>query len=431
MRLKIDGSVDGLDRAAREHLRTRRPADQADLAERVAAIVARVRREGDPALLEYARTLDGAELDALDVPREAWRAAAERLDPGARSALERATGNLERFHRALIPPDVRAEPEPGVVLERRSVPVRRVGVYAPGGRAAYPSSVLMGVVPARAVGVSEVIVCSPPGTDGRVSDAVLAAAWIGGADRLFAVGGAGAIAALAYGTGTIPPVDVVVGPGNRWVNEAKKQVAGEVRIDSPAGPSELLVLADGSAEPTVVARELVAQAEHDPDAAVVLVTPDAALLEGVRTALRAEVARAERKEVVEASLAAHGALLLADGLRAATEFANEYAAEHLLLLVEEPGPALAALRTAGTVFVGAHSSVAFGDYLTGANHVLPTGGRAHAFSGLSSEHFLRSFTVQHVSAAAAERMAADTGALADLEGLPGHAYAARAAGGLA
>ena len=184
----------------------------------------------------------------------AWRAAADRLDTGARRALERATGNLERFHRALIPPDVRAEPEPGVALERRSVPVRRVGVYAPGGRAAYPSSVLMGVVPARAVGVSEVIVCSPPGKDGRVSDAVLAAAWIGGADRLFAVGGAGAIAALAYGTETIPTVDVVVGPGNRWVNEAKKQVAGEVRIDSPAGPSELLVLADGNAEPTVVAR---------------------------------------------------------------------------------------------------------------------------------------------------------------------------------
>ncbi|MEZ4416246.1 MAG: histidinol dehydrogenase [Gemmatimonadota bacterium] len=429
MKVAIAGPIAGLSEAEQAHLFTRALPDQEDVQDTVRSLLERVRREGDAALFDLARRLDGAHLDTLAVPRDEWQRAAQRLAAPERAALERAAVNIERFHKALLPEPTRHISEPGVSLERRWVPVGRAGVYAPGGRAAYPSSVLMGVVAARAAGVDQVIVCSPPSPDGRVSDGVLAAAWLGGADRLFALGGAGAIAALAYGTESVPQVDVIVGPGNRWVNEAKQQVAGWVRIDSPAGPSELLVLADAGADPDVIARELVAQAEHDPDAAVVLVTPAAELLSSTRARLEARVAAADRRDVAEAALAANGALLLATDPEQALLFANAYAPEHLLLLVDEPGPAIDRLRTAGTVFVGATSSVAFGDYMTGANHVLPTAGRARSFSGLATDHFMRSFTVQRIDPVGAAALAADVRRLAELEGLPAHATAAWAAGG--
>lgn len=429
MRIAVEGTVAGLTAAQRSLLLERRPADEGALREAVRGILDRVRAEGDAALLDFARRFDGVELESVEVPRKAWKRALKGLSPDVRAGLERAAANIRRFHEAQVPPDMLLEVEPGVVLGRRAVPLHRVGVYAPGGRAAYPSSVLMGVVPARAAGVPEVIVCSPPGPSGLPPAEVLAACVIGGATRLFAVGGAGAVGAMAYGTASIPRTDAIVGPGNVWVTEAKRQVAGDLLIDSPAGPSEVLVVADETADPWKVALELVAQAEHDPEAAVALVTTSPALLDAVRVALSHEVARTPRRSVVEAALADRGALLLSDSHDEALEFAEAYAAEHLALYTSRPEEDLEQMTTAGTVFVGEDATVAFGDYMTGANHVLPTAGLSRAFSGLSVLHFLRFFTHQRLTPAAAARMAEPVGRLADAEGLPGHAAAARARAG--
>ena len=399
--------------------------------ERVGEIVARVRREGDAALRSFALELDGATLDSLEVPRQEWASALDALDPALRRAMERAAANIERVHRGLLPSAQEMEIEPGVVVGRRPDPLRRVGVYAPGGAAAYPSSVLMGVVPARVAGVDEIVLCSPPGPGGRPSAVVLAAAALGGVSRVFALGGAGAIAAMAYGTESVPRVDRIVGPGNAYVAEAKLQVATVVAIDSPAGPSELLVLADESTDPALVARELLAQAEHDPLAAVVAVTTSANAAQAIQAAIEALLPAQPRRGICAAALTGQGAVLWTDSLDDAIAFANAYAPEHLLLAVRESRAALAGVRNAGTVFVGASASVAFGDYMTGANHVLPTGGLARSYSGLSTLDFVRWTTYQRVSPAAAARLASDVGVFADAEGLPGHAMAARvwAAGG--
>ncbi|MHB1194566.1 MAG: histidinol dehydrogenase [Longimicrobiales bacterium] len=432
LRLFAEGRLAALSDGTRTRLLSRASDDEPEVAERVAAILSDVRSRGDEALLELAERFDGVRLASLEVPRRLWDEAREALDPGVRAALERAAANIRRFHEAQIPEDVVVDVEPGVRITRRWTPLERVGVYAPGGRAAYPSSVLMGVVPARAAEVGEVVVCSPPGADGLPPREVLAACAIGGADRLFALGGAGAVAALAFGTGSVPAVDAIVGPGNRWVTEAKRQVAGRVLIDSPAGPSEVLVLADGSADPAWVAMEMLAQAEHDPDAACVAVltasTPERAdaLAAAVRGAMTAQLAAAPRREVAAAALAGAGAVLVADSLDAAVAFASSWAPEHLSVMTADAAAIASRIRTAGTTFVGPWASVAFGDYLTGANHVLPTAGRARSFSGLSTQHYLRSFTVQEITAGGAAAMAGDVVRLADAEGLPAHAAAAAA-----
>jgi histidinol dehydrogenase len=344
--------------------------------------------------------------------------------------MERAAANIERVHHAFVPAVQEVESEPGILVGRRPDPLSRVGVYAPGGRAAYPSSVLMGVIPARVAGVPEIVVCSPPGRDGRPSDVVLAAAAIGGATRVFALGGAGAVAAMAHGTESVPRVDRIVGPGNAYVAEAKLQVSSVVAIDSPAGPSELLVLADASADPRQVAREMLAQAEHDPMAAVVAVATSQSVACAITDAVIELLAAQPRATICAAALAGQGAVLFTDSVDDAVIFANAYAAEHVLLALTDAEPVLAELRNAGTVFVGTSASVAFGDYMTGANHVLPTGGLARSYSGLSTLDFVRWTTYQRVSPEAAARLAADVGIFADAEGLPGHAAAARAwAGG--
>ena len=287
----------------------------------------------------------------------------------------------------------------------------------------------MGVIPARVAGVGQIVVCSPPArADGRPSDVVLAAAALAGADRVFALGGAGAVAALAFGTESVPRVDRIVGPGNAYVAEAKIQVANAVAIDSPAGPSELLVLADDSADPRVVAREMLAQAEHDPLAAVVAIVSSAGMASAILAAIDELLSSQPRADIVASSLAGQGAVLWADSMDACIEFANSYAPEHVLLVVTDPDPVLGRLRNAGTVFVGEFASVAFGDYMTGANHVLPTGGLARSYSGLSTLDFVRWTTYQHVSHTAAVSLAADVGIFADAEGLGGHALAARAQG---
>lgn len=423
--IAVRGRLADVSPSERALLLDRKSPDEPEVRRQVAELLHEVRVRGDEALLEMARRFDGVALAALEVPRARWDQALDALDGAVRAALERSARNLAVFHRAQLPSELSVEVEPGVRLGRRFAPLPVVGVYAPGGRASYPSSVLMGVVPARVAGVEEVVVCSPPGADGSPPGAVLAAAALAGATRVFALGGAGAVGALAFGTASVPRCAAVVGPGNRWVLEAKRQLAGEVRIDSPAGPSELLVLADGDADPELIAAELVAQAEHDPDAAVALVTPADALADQVAAALARRSAEAERSAVVQAALAARGAILLADSLDDALAFADAYAPEHLLVLTRDAAAVAARARTAGTIFLGPGSAVTFGDYLTGANHVLPTGGAARSFSGLSTLDFLRSWTYQEVAPAAALALAEDTARLAEAEGFPAHAAAAR------
>ncbi len=424
-RLKLTGALGDLSAEDRAFLCVRSTSRVAAVRERTAQIISRVRAEGDVALRALAAELDGAKLDSLEVPRDLWRRALEELQPPLRRALERAAGNIERAQRAFLPKAIEVETEPGIRVGRRPDPLRRVGIYAPGGRATYPSSLLMAAVPARVAGVPEVIVCSPPSKSGVPSSVVLAAAELSKVDRLFAVGGAGAVAAMAYGTASVPRVDRIVGPGNAYVAEAKMQLSGEVGIDLPAGPSELLTIADSSAEARVIAREMLAQAEHDPDASVVTLAIGSDSAKKIEAALFEALGDSSRRETAQA-LEAKGAVLSAASLEQALDFAADFAPEHLLLAIAQAESALARVRNAGAVFVGQTSSVAFGDYMTGANHVLPTGGMSRVYSGLSVVDFMRFTSYQSVDRAAAGRLADDVGLLAESERLPAHAAAARA-----
>jgi len=390
------------------------------------AIIDVVRRDGDAALISLAREYDGVRLKSLEVPRDAWTDALRSLDPSLRAAMERAAANIRAVHAAAIPQRVEIASEPGVVVGRRPDPLHRVGVYAPGGRAAYPSSVLMGTIPARVAGVAEVVICAPPNAKGQPEPTTLAAAELSGADRVFAVGGAGAIAAMAYGTASIPRVDRIVGPGNAYVAQAKLLVSNVVGIDTPAGPSELLIVADDSADPAHLAAEMLAQAEHDPEAIVVLVATDETLGTRVIDAIEKFLPVEGRRAIIERALSERGAMLTAPSLREAVAFANRFAPEHLLLATRDADALLGDIRSAGTVFVGETSSVTFGDYITGANHVLPTGGLARSYSGLSTADFVRWTTYQRVDRDAAARLAQDVAVFAEAEHLPAHAAAARA-----
>ena len=426
-RFRFNGAVSALTGADQQALFNRSTSADAAVRETTAAIIARVQRDGDVALRQMALEFDGVTLDLLEVPRDTWAHAREAMAPELRAAIERAVRNVGAVHSAFLPAAVEFETEPGVIVGRRPDALRSVGVYAPGGRAAYPSSLIMGVVPAKVAGVRDVIVCSPASPTGVPSDVVMAAAAIAGADRLFAIGGAGAIAAMAHGTESVPRVDRIVGPGNAWVAEAKLQCSGVVAIDSPAGPSELLVIADGNADPKVVAREMLAQAEHDPRAAVVCVAIGADVAASVRSAIASLLPSAQRRDIITDAFTFAGGVLHADSLDAAVGFANSWAAEHLLLALAPKSldHAFRALRNAGSVFIGESASVAFGDYMTGANHVLPTGGLARCYSGLSTLDFIRWTSWQRVTPAAAVALAADVALFAESEGLPNHAATAR------
>lgn len=426
--VRYTGRLADLSPGDRRALVARRDAFDGRVAETTARIIADVRARGDAALLELARDLDGVTLDALEVPRAAIDRALATTDGPVRRALERAAGNIGSVHSAFMPLPVETCPEPGIVVGRRPDPLARVGIYAPGGRAAYPSSVLMAAIPARVAKVGEVILTSPPRANGLPADAVLAAAALAGVDRVFAIGGAGAIAAMALGTASVPRVDRVVGPGNAYVAAAKVALSSEVGIDCAAGPSELLILADATASASRVADEMLAQAEHDPMACVVCVVLDERQGSAVERELALRVADAPRGEIIRQALSSSGAVLVADSLADAVDFASEYAPEHLLLALRDTQAALPRVRGAGTVFVGQTSSVAFGDYITGANHVLPTGGTARWGSGLSPLDFIRWTTYQRVDSAAAASVAPDVALLAQTEGLPNHGRAALSAG---
>ncbi|MDB4907007.1 MAG: Histidinol dehydrogenase [Gemmatimonadetes bacterium] len=426
--LRFTGALSQLSPSARRALFDR--STSANVAVRVdtARVIEEVRTGGDEALRALASKFDGVRLDELEVPRARWQAALDATPAPLRRALERARDNIASVHRAFLPQAAETSPEDGIVVGRRPDPLDRVGVYAPGGRASYPSSVLMGAVPARVAGVREVVVCSPPSGTGAPSPIVLAAAAIAEADRVFAIGGAGAIAAMAFGTESVPRVDRIVGPGNAYVAEAKLQLAGAVAIDAPAGPSELLVIADASSDARVIARELVAQAEHDPLACCVVVVIGEELEVGIVEAIASAAATQPRREIIAEALRNAGGVLSARDEDEALAFACDYAPEHLLLLTGDADRLRSRVRNAGTIFVGASSSVAFGDYMTGANHVLPTGGLARSYSGLSVLDFVRWTTWQRVTPDAAARLAADVAVFAMSEGLAGHASAASAWG---
>ena len=423
--VRFAGAISDLPTSDRRALVDRANAQDEAVRLAAAGIIRDVRERGDAALREQCRRYDGVDLDSLEVTREARRAALDTLDQAVRRAMERSAANISSVHRAFLPVSTVTTPEPGITIERRPDPFARVGVYAPGGRAAYPSSVLMGAIPARVAGVPDVILCSPPGLTGTCSSLVLAAAELSGVDRVFAVGGASAVAAMAIGTESIPRVDKIVGPGNAYVAEAKVQLIGVVGIESPAGPSELLVIADETSSPEVVATEMLAQAEHDPLACVVAVCIGARVAERVARCLDDMIGSMPRRDVIAAALRGQGAVLSATSVDEAVAFANEYAAEHVLVVAADANEIVLELRNAGTIFIGECSSVAFGDYMTGANHVLPTGGVARRYSGLSTLDFVRWTTTQRIDLTAARRLAPETMVFARAEGLPGHALAAK------
>jgi histidinol dehydrogenase len=388
----------------------------------VADIVDRVRDEGDVAIREFCREFDGVEVGNLDVT-DAAAAAHESIDDDLAAAIETAADNVREFHETQRPDDWR-ETFDGRELGRRFRPLDRVGVYVPGGAAAYPSSALMGVVPATVAGVDHVVVTTPPAEE--MNAATLAAIHEAGADAVYSVGGAQAVAALAYGTETIPAVRKVVGPGNRWVTAAKAEVRGDVDIDFLAGPSEVLVLADETADPAFVAADLLAQAEHDTDASVVAVTDDPALAAGVVDELETRLPSVDRRETVAAALENDASgVFLARSMSEAVLFAEEYAAEHLSIQADDDEALLDRIDSAGSIFLGPYTPVAAGDYASGTNHVLPTGGGARRVGGLSVETFLRSTTVQRLDHAALSALSETITTLAEAEGLTGHAASVR------
>jgi histidinol dehydrogenase len=393
----------------------------------VEAIVAEVQRDGDRALLAYTARFDGfapPTAAALRIAADEWEAAERALDAEARAALAYAADRIERYHAAAVPKSWRMTDEHGSVLGQELRPLDRVGVYVPGGRAAYPSTVLMTVIPARVAGVREIVLVTPPGPEGRVDPIVLAAARVAGVTEGYRIGGAQAVAALAYGTATIARVDKIVGPGNVYVALAKARVFGEVGIDMVAGPSEVLVVADGSANPEWVASDLLAQAEHDPMARAVLVTDTPGLAERVAGALARQLAALPRAAIAAEALRRNGALVLVATLDDAVTLANRLAPEHLELMVAVPAALLPRVRHAGAVFLGANTPEVVGDYVAGPNHVLPTAGTARFASPLGTEDFLKRSSVIDYSRAGLVAAWPHLRVLARLEGLDGHGRAA-------
>jgi len=393
--------------------------------EDVREIVDRVREEGDVAVREFAEEFDGVAVGNVDVTDDAARAhekLADADDP-VLDAVREAAANVREFHERQRPEDWRDDFD-GRELGRRFRPVDRVGVYVPGGAAAYPSSALMGVIPAVVAGVDHVAVATPPAEE--LNPVTLAAIHEAGADAVYQVGGAQAIAALAYGTETVTRTQKIVGPGNKWVTAAKSIVQGDVEIDFLAGPSEVLVLADGTADPDLVAADLVAQAEHDPNASVVAVTDDADLAAAVADAVDAQAAEREREETIRAALDNEASgVLHARSMPEAVLFAEEYAAEHLSIVADDDEALLDRITNAGSVFLGPYSPVAAGDYAAGTNHVLPTNGGAKRYGGLSVDTFLRSSTVQRLDRGALDDLSETITTLADAEGLEAHAESVR------
>ncbi len=412
-------SAAGIEERNRELFGKALTAEQA-----VAQIIDDVRKSGDDSVRHYARLLDGQAPCAFEVPRSEIDEAAASLPSGLRDALETAAERIRSFHeKQPFESWTHWDEEGGTGQIVR--PLDRVGVYVPGGGAAYPSSLLMAVIPARAAGVREVVVATPPGRDGAVPPAVLAAASVAGADAVYRIGGPQAIAAMAYGTGTISPVDKIVGPGNVFVTLAKRQVYGIVDIDQLAGPTETLLIADETASAELAAADLLAQAEHDIMASAILITPSSGLALAVQNALGEQLAELDRADTIRSSLQHNGGIVLVSSLEEAVELANAYAPEHLCLLVADPWTLVDSIRHAGGIFVGEHASEALGDYVTGPSHIMPTGGSARFHSPLSVRDFLKITSLFAVNELAEKRLGPTAIRLAEAEGLSAHAMAIR------
>ncbi|MEO0406021.1 MAG: histidinol dehydrogenase [Cyanobacteria bacterium P01_A01_bin.135] len=390
----------------------------------VRAVLDDVKRQGDTALLRYTEAFDGHSFraDELRVTHEELDSAYQRVSPELLRAIRAACRNVEAFHRQRLPKSWVnfSGPEQDIVLGKRYTPVDAAGLYVPGGRASYPSTVVMNAVPAKVAQVERIVMVTPPGPDGGVNPAVLVAAQEAGVQEIYRVGGAQAIAALAYGTETIPSVNVITGPGNIYVTLAKKAVFGTVGIDSLAGPSEVLVIADSDAKPGHVAADLLAQAEHDPMAAAILLTPDSALARQVVSEVQGQLTGHPRRTDTEKAIANYGLVVIVDSLETAASLSNQFAPEHLQLEVSEPWELLRQIRHAGAVFLGYSTPEAVGDYLAGPNHTLPTSGAARYASALGVETFLKHSSLIQYSPEALNACAADIDQLATAEGLPSH-----------
>ena len=401
-----------------------RSVPKTDVAGTVAEIIKNVRENGDKALFEYCEKFDMAQLSSLAVTKEEIDEALNLVEPEFLEILEKAAKNIRKFHSRQVRNSFIINDEDGIVIGQKIIPVDRAGLYVPGGTAAYPSTVLMDAIPAKIAGCREVVMVTPPTKDGKVNSVILAAAYVAGIDRIFKVGGAQAIAALAYGTQSIPKVDKIVGPGNAFVAEAKKQVFGVVSIDMIAGPSEILIVADGKSNPSYVAADLLSQAEHDKMASAVLVTDSEELARNVSTELEKQIPLLERREIARESIDVNGKIIVADTLDAAIEIANEIAPEHLELCVDNPFDKLDSIRHAGSIFMGRNCPEALGDYFAGPNHTLPTSGTAKFSSPLSVDDFIKKTQYTYYTKDALKKVAFDVATFAKKEGLTAHAKSA-------
>jgi histidinol dehydrogenase len=398
-----------------------------DVLPQVNEILLDVAENGDEALLQYTKKFDGASigLRELRVTQEEIEAAYMAVDEKLLDSLMQAAENIIDFHNEQKEKDLWfTEISPGVIVGQKVVPLDSVGAYVPGGRAAYPSSALMNVIPAKVAGVPRVVACTPPKSDGTVTPLTLVAADLAGADEIYKVGGVQAIAAMAFGTDTIMRVNKIVGPGNAYVTAAKMLVRGTVEIDFPAGPSEVLIIADRCADPAVLAADMIAQAEHDPHSLAVLITEDELLANAVAEEVVIAARNAARAEIVSQSLE-HSAVLLSSSMAETVDFTNAFAPEHLEIITSDPMAVLRNITSAGSIFLGGYTPVAAGDYASGTNHVLPTSGFARVFSGLNVDHFTKKITVQMITDQGLLRLAETITSLAEAEGLKGHAESVR------
>ena len=401
-----------------------RNEDKRDISGTVANIIDDVRQNGDAALLRYAKEFDKAELNTVEVSKMLPFKALKDIGGDLRSILEEAADNIRAFHQRQVQNGFIFQDKPGVVLGQKVTPIEKVGIYIPGGTAPLPSTVLMDCIPAKIAGCSEIVMVSPPTHNGDIHPAILAAARIAGVDRIFRCGGAQAVAALAYGTESVPKVDKIVGPGNAFVAEAKRQVFGKVGIDMIAGPSDILVIADGKSDVRNVAADLLSQAEHDPNACAVLVTDSSALAQAVARELETQLAGLPRKEIAQASLENNGKIILVKDIPEAVRIANALAPEHLELCVDEPFDYLEQVKNAGSIFLGRNTPEALGDYFSGVNHTLPTYGTARFSSPLSVEDFVKKSQFIYYSGTAMAEAAPKIAAFARQESLEGHAWSA-------
>ena len=390
----------------------------------VSEIIANVRKNGDEALFGYCEKFDKAKLTALQVSKEEIQEAVASIDPDFIRILETAAGNIRKFHSRQVRNSFIINDEDGILMGQKIIPVDRAGLYVPGGTAAYPSTVLMDSIPAKIAGVKELVMVTPPNAEGKVNPYILAAASVAGVDRIFKVGGAQAIAALAYGTESIPRVDKIVGPGNAFVAEAKRQVFGQVSIDMIAGPSEILIIADGKSNPRHLAADLLSQAEHDKLASAVLVTDSSELALAVQAELEVQIPQLERADLARASIDNNGKIIVADNLKEVIEISNEIAPEHLELCLDNPFDYLDSIRHAGSIFMGRNCPEALGDYFAGPNHTLPTSGMARFSSPLGVDDFIKKTQYTYYTRDALARVAQDVATFATAEGLTAHARSA-------